>query len=74
MNISNAFIRIESEPKDFNGFIDKLPPAQAEQKNFILKFIEKIIDKLFSISQPADLGKNVTKYLNKIVNESERMR
>lgn len=67
MNISNAFIKINPEPKDFNGFIDKLP----EQKNSILKLIEKIIDKLFSTSKSTKIEKGMLKHLDKVTRGSQ---
>lgn len=73
MNISNAFIKIDRQPKDFNAFIDKFPTVEpnTEQKNCIRKLIEKIIDKLFSTSQAEKIGKSIMKDLNKAIKQSE---
>ena len=77
MNISNAFIKMDPEPKDFNGFVDKSPTVEpnTEQKHFILKLIDKILtklrDKLSTKSQAKKIGKSMMKDLNKAIKQSE---
>ncbi len=72
MSVSNAFIKTNPQPKDFNGFIDKLDNSIPRKKNIIIEFIQKIIDKLFSISQAERISKDMIKDLGTAVKQSSQ--
>jgi len=72
MQVSNAFIKIDPQPKDFNRFIDKIDNSIPGKKNVIIEFIEKILDKLFSVSQSEKIGKDMIRDLGTAIKQSSQ--